>query len=809
MHDIRLAIRTLRTRPVFSVIAVATLALGIGANAAVFTVFDAVLLAPLPYVQPQQVVVLTEQTPLFSSISVTRYNYEDWRARAKSFSGMAAFRSTYLTLTGVGDPERVAVKMVSATLLPLVGVGVERGRVFGESDDLSGAEGVALLSAGFAARRFSDQSVVGQAVQLDNRPYTVVGIMPAQFELLQPADVYLPLGPYLATLPEDRGWHPGIVPIARLKDGLSLDEARVEMDAISRQLEAEHQDSNLNVRAQVTRAQDQLVQHVRPALQMLFGAVALVLLIACANVANLLLARAIGRRKEIAVRVALGAGRGRIVRQLVLESVVLACIGGAAGLGLAWFGVSFLTLTGAIAAALPRAQRIAVAWPVAFFALGLSIVTGVVFGLVPALQATRFDIRQSLNEEGRANSGGVRHRRVRAALVVAEIGLALVLLVGAGLLLRSFSALTRVAPGFNPQNLLVVNLPLSPRTYGGNLARTSAVERIIERVRALPGVQAAGMTTALPMAGPGLSIHFNRTAYPPKGPQDYVMAAYRAVTPGYLATLGVPLRSGRLLDERDHEGAPPAVVINESMARQFFHGINPIGQRIQIGTEPSSSDPTLDIVGVVGDVKQAFAIESKAEMFVPYGQYPDEVLIDAYLNTALVVRTSGDPSGAVADVRSAIAEIDAGQPLVGVRSMETAISGTVAQPRLQTVLLVIFASLAAVLAVVGVYGVMAYTVSQRSAEIGVRMALGASPAHVVAMVVWQGARLALMGIGIGSVAAVFAARGVQSLLFDVRGLDPLTFAVAPVMLIVAALFASYIPARTASRVSPLQALSRS
>ncbi|MEP6919172.1 MAG: ABC transporter permease, partial [Acidobacteriota bacterium] len=634
--------------------------LGIGANAAIFTVVNAVLLAPLPYAQPQQVVVLTEQTPLFGSISVTRYNYEDWRARAKSFSGMAAFRSTYLTLTGVGDPERVAVKMVSATLLPLVGVGVERGRGFGESDDLSGAEGVALLSAGFAARRFSDESVVGRAVQLDNRPYTVVGIMPAQFELLQPADVYLPLGPYLATLPEDRGWHPGIVPIARLQDGVSLDQARVEMEAISRQLEAEHQDSNLNVRAQVTRAQDQLVQHVRPALQMLFGAVALVLLIACANVANLLLARAIGRRKEIAVRVALGAGRGRIVRQLVLESVVLACIGGAAGLGLAWFGVSFLTLTGATAAALPRAQRIAVAWPVAFFALGLSIVTGVVFGLVPALQATRFDIRQSLNEEGRANSGGVRHRRVRAALVVAEIGLALVLLVSAGLLLRSFSALTRVAPGFNPQNLLVVNLPLSPRTYGENVARTSAVERIVERVRALPGVQAAGMTTALPMAGPGMSIHFNRTAYPPKSPQDYVMAAYRAVTPGYLATLGVPLRSGRLLDERDHEGAPPAVVINESMARQFFPGISPIGQRIQIGTEPSSSDPTLDIVGVVGDVKQAFAIESKAEMFVPYGQYPDGVLIGAYLNTALVVRTSGDPSGTAADVRSAIAEIDAG-----------------------------------------------------------------------------------------------------------------------------------------------------
>jgi putative ABC transport system permease protein len=807
MHDIRLALRTLRTRPAFSVVAILTLALGIGANAAVFTVFNAVLLAPLPYAEPHEIVVLTEQSPQFPSVSVTRYNYEDWRARARSFSGMAAFRSTNLTLTGAGDPERVPTKMISSTLLPLLGVAVEHGRGFDEADDKPGAEGVVLLSSGFAERRFGRDQAIGRTLQLDNRPYTVVGIIPARFELFQPADLYVALGPWMATLPDDRGWHPGIFPMARLKEGVSIEEARVEMDAISRQLEAEHTDSNTSVRALITPAQDQVVQNVRPALLMLSGAVALVLLIACANVANLLLARALGRRKEIAVRLALGAGRSRIVRQLVLESIVLACVGGAAGLGLAWFGVSFLTLTGATAAALPRAQRIAVVWPVAFFALALSIATGVLFGLVPALQATRLDIRQSLNEEGRGSSGGVRQRRIRAALVVAEVALALVLLVGAGLLLRSFSALTRVAPGFTPQNLLVVNLPLSPRTYAEASVRTRTVERIVERIRALPGVHAAAMTTALPMAGAGATIHFNRAAHPPKGPDEYIMAGYRAVTPEYLQTLGVPLRRGRMLDEHDREGAPRVVVINESMAKQFFPDVDPIGQRIQIGTEPSPADPVMEIVGIAGDLKQSFEAGSKAEMFLPYGQYPDPILAGMYLNTALVVRTTGDPAAATAAVRSALAEIDVNQPLVGVRTMETAIAGTVAQPRLQTGLVVVFAGLAAVLAIVGVYGVMAYTVSQRRPEIGMRMALGASPARVVAMVVWQGAQLALMGLAIGSLASVFAARAVQSFLFEVRGLDPLTFAIAPVILGAAAVLASYIPARVASRISPLRALS--
>ena len=806
MHDLRLGFRNLLRRPAVSIIAVLTLALGIGANAAVFTVLNAILLAPLPYDDPEQVVVLTENTPQFPTLSVTRHNYDDWRTRAISFSAVGAFRSTNMTLTGAGEPERVPVKMITATLLPLLGVSLEKGRNFSEAEDRAGAAGVALLSARFAARRFSEETAVGRTIWLDNQSYTILGVLPARFELFQPADVYVPFGPWAATLPDDRGWHPGILPIARLKSGVSIEQAQVEMDAIARQLEAQYPDMNKDVRAIVMPAQELLVQNIRPALVMLTGAVVLVLLIACANVANLLLARAVDRQKEIALRVALGASRVRIVRQLLVECLVLACGGAAAGLLVASWGVAFLTSSATIA--LPRAQNIAVEWRVALFALALAFVTGIVFGLVPALQATRVDIRESLNEEGRGTAGSSRNRSLRSALVIVEVGLALVLLVGAGLLLRSFSLLTRVSPGFDPQSLLVINLPLSPTAYADSATRTATVDRILERIRALPGVNGADMTTTLPMAGTGVTIHFNRTAYPPKGPDDYVMAGLRAVTPQYLSTLRVPLLRGRMLSEWDREGSARVVVINESMARQYFPDRDPLGETIQLGTEADPNFPTMEIVGVVGDMKQSFDAGPKAEMFVPYGQHPEPILAGMYLSLALVVRTAGEPEQTVPDVRSVIRAIDPAQPLVNVRTMETAMAGTVAQPRLQMALLMIFGSVAVALAAVGVYGVMAYTVSQRTPEIGVRIAIGASPRRVVAMVVWQGAQLALMGVVLGLIAAALAAGAMQSLLFEISGLDPWTFAIAPLILSAAALLASYVPARRAARISPLAALAR-
>ena len=806
MQDLRLAFRNLWRRPAFSVIAIVTLALGLGANVAVFTVSNAILLSPLPYTRPNDVVILTEQTPQFPSVSVTIYNYEDWRDRAKSFSAMAAFRPTNMTVLGAGDPERVVAKMITASLLPLLGTTIEHGRNFTAADDRPGAEGVVILSDGYARRRFAGQNPVGQVVQLDNRPFTVVGMLPSNFELFQPADIYVPFGPWAATLPEDRGWHPGIFPIARLKDGVTIERARTEMDAISAQLEAENPESNKNVRALVNPAQEQQVKNIRPAILLLTGAVILVLLIACANAANLLLARAVDRQKEIAVRIALGAGRFRIVRQLMVESILLSCVGAAAGLLITGWVTSFLT-TSAVAA-LPRMHNVGIEWRVILFAFALAIVTGMIFGLAPALYATRTPIRASLNEESRGGSGSARQRKLHSSLVVVEIGLALVLLVGAGLLLRSFTRLTTVPPGFNPDNLLIVNLPLSPQKYHDEVSRTSVVEEIVSRVRVLPGVKAAAITTMIPMAGSGAMIHFNRAAYPPKGPDDYVLAGYRAVTPGYLETLGVPLRRGRMITEHDQNAAPRVVVINESMARQYFPDRDPLGQRMQIGSVPSPEFPTMEIVGIVGDVKQSFEAGSNAEMFVPYGQYPDPILGPMYLNTALVVRTTAEPLDLTSSLRAAILEIDSGQPLVNVRTMEMSMAGTVAQPRFQMILLMVFASIAVALAAVGVYGIMAYTVSQRTPEIGVRMAVGASPNRVVAMVVWQGARLAVMGVILGMIAAALAAGAMQTLLFDVKGIDPLTFVAAPIFLGVAAILASYIPARRAARISPLAALGR-
>jgi putative ABC transport system permease protein len=804
--SLAIAFRTLLQRPAFFAVAVTTLALGIGANAAVFTVFNAVLLAPLPYSDPARVVILTESKPEFPVLSVTRHNYDDWRTRAKSFTAIAAFHPTNFTVSGSATPERVTGKMITASLLPVLGMSVERGRGFAERDDRAGAEAVAILSAGFAERMYPDGQAVGRALQLDGQPYSIVGVMPPRFELFQAADVYVPFGPWAAGLPDDRGWHPGIFPIARLKDGVSLDEARVEMERIARQLETEQPEMNKDVRVGISPAQDLLVQNIRPALRMLLGAVAIVLLIACANVANLLLALAVDRQRDIAVRIALGASRARIVYHLLVESVLLACIGGAVGLLLASWLVSFLG--GAAAAALPRANSIGMAWQVVAFAFGLSLLTGIVFGVVPALQATSFDVRETLKEVVRTGPGAIRQRHLRSALVVAEISLAVVLLVGAGLLLRSFSALTRVSPGFDPDNLLVVNLPLSPRTYQDPAVRTGAVERIVEGARRLPGVRNAAITTTLPMAGAGATIHFNRMAFPPRGPDDYVMAGLRAATPEYLATLGVPLLRGRLFTDRDREGAAPVVVVNEWMARQFFPDLDPIGQRIQLGTEPSPDFPTMEVVGVVGDMKQSFEAGAKAEMFVPYGQYPDPILTGMYLNTALVVRTTGDPATVVAPLRSLLRDVDRDQPLVNVRTMETAMANTVAQPKLQMLLIITFAGLAVVLAAVGVYGVMAYTVTQRVPEIGVRIAVGATPRRVIAMVVWQGARLTGAGMTIGLIAASFVALAFESMLFDVRGLDPITFAIAPVVLAASAMLASYIPARRASRISPVDALRR-
>jgi putative ABC transport system permease protein len=808
MQDLRSAVRVLAARPMFTAIALLTLALGIGANTAVYTVVHGVLLAPLPCRDQDEVVVLNEMTPRFPNpISVSWQNYVDWRDRSTSFDAVAAFRTTQMTLTGVGDPERVAARMVTSTLLPMLGVELPIGRQFGDADDRPGAAGVVIVSNSVWRRSLGGgRDAIGRNIQLDKQSYVVIGVLPASFELFQPADIYLPMGPWAATLPDDRGWHPGILPVARLREGVTLGQARAEMEAITGQLEKEYPQFNRDVRAVVQPLAGVMVQNVRPALLVLFGAVALVLLIACANVANLLLARAVGRQKEIALRTALGGNRWRIIRQLVVESLVLSCLGGAAGVLLASWGVAALMSSVTL---LPRAGRIGLDGPVLGFALMLSIVTGLVFGLLPALQATRLDLREVLNEEGRGSAGGgIRHQRTRSALVVAEIALALVLLVGAGLMLRSFSALQNVDTGFNVSNLLVVDLPLSPTVYRDDLPRTTVVERMVERTRQIPGVENAAITTGLPMLGAGATITFNIAGRPPKGPEEYRLAGYRAVTPDYFQTLGVPLRRGRSFTDRDRDGAPLVGIINESMARQHFADVDPLGQRFAIGTEADAETAFIEIVGVVADLPQSFETGAKAEYYLPYGQYPPPVLAGLYRNTSLVVRTANEPLLLAPALRAAMLDVDREQPLVNLRTMEQAIGNTVAQPRLQALLLALFAAVAVTLAVVGVYGVMAYNVSHRTQEIGVRVALGASERDVVWMVVTHGLKLTAAGIVIGLSVATLASRALETLLFKSGGLHPLTFVAAATALALAAAVASYLPARRASRVALSVALTR-
>ncbi|MBP7571078.1 MAG: ABC transporter permease [Acidobacteria bacterium] len=801
MQEIRQAIRALSSRPSLVVVSVLTLALGIGGTTAVFSVVDAVLLRPLPFPRSDRLVSLTESSPNLKTLSVSWQNYVDWRDQSRSFESVAAYRSLNVTITGEGEPERVPAKMVSAAMLPMLGVKPSLGRGFTKEEDQAGGEPVALISEGLWTRRFArDPRAVGQVLTIDNTARTIVGVLPASFVLVQPADVLIPIGPWASTLPDDRGWHPGIFPLARLKNGVELGKARLEMAQIAKNLERQYPETNLKVGADVTPLQQQMVQNVQPALAVLLGAVVLVLLIACANVANLLLVRTIERRREIAVRAALGARRWRLVRHVLSESLVLALAGGLLGVLVASWAVS--ALVALAGPGLPRADSIAVDQRVLLFALALSTLTALAFGAAPAVHASRADIREALNEEGRGTTSA-GSRRLARAFVVAEVALATTLLVGAGLLLRSFVRLQQVPPGFSAARLLVADLPLSPIDYAEDAARERFVDRLLEHVTALPGVEAAGTTTTLPMAGSGALLHFNIYGRPPKGPEDYILAGYRAVSPTYLAALGVPTLRGRSFTEWDRSGSKRVVVINETMAKTFFKESDPLGQRISIGTEPDEESPWMEVVGVVGDVRQGFEADPKAEMYVSYLQgAPHPVLAGLFRSVSVVVRAKGDPLQVAGGLRGAVAELDRNQPVVKMRTMEQAIGATVAQPRFRTMLVALFALVALLLAAIGVYGVMAYGVTQRAHELGVRMALGAADRHVVRLVLVESLALTALGVCLGLAGGAAATRLLAGLLFETRPLDPPTFLAVPLVLAAIALAASYVPARRALRVEP-------
>ena len=800
-QDIRYALRLLSKTRGVTVIAILTLALGIGANTAIFTVVNAVLLRPLSFRDPARLMIVAEKSA-FPLITTSWENYQDFRDQNHSFESLEATRPATITLTGTGEPERLQMRNVTAGLFSLLGVNAHLGRTFSPEEDRVGGNPVVLLSYALWQRRFGGSpEILGKSVTLDTRPYTVVGVMPSGFEVFTPADIFLPFVPWAATLPQDRNWHPGILPIGRLKTGVTPAAARTEIIGIAKRLEEQYPDFNTGKGADVVGLQEQMVQNIRPALLLLLGAVAAVLLIACVNVANLLLARAAHRGREVAIRTSMGASRGRLVRQLLTESVLLALAGGGLGLLLAW--ASLGPLLKLSAGSVPAALSVSLDRSVLLFTVAVSVLVGFVFGIVPAMRTARIDLRESLNEGSRGSTAGPGHHRLRGLLVAAEIAMAMLLLVGAGLLLRSFERLQDVPPGFQPDHLLIADLPLSQTAYAKPEQRFEFYDRAVERARALPGIRSAAATTFLPVSGGGGLLHFNITGRPPKSAHDFIVAGFRATSAGYFETLGVPLLRGRSIAPGDVDRAPAVVVINSTMARTYFPTENPLGKRLQLGAIPSDQFPSMEIVGVVGDVLQGLGDEAKAEMYVPYRQ------VDALLpifQMSIVLRTSMEPLTATSELRSVISQIDPNQPLVNVRSMDQNIQTSVAQPRFRTWLIGAFAALALVLAAVGVYGVMSYSVTQRTSEIGIRVTMGAEPAHITRLIVGEGIRLSLLGISVGVVAALLLTRLLRSFVFGVSTSDPATFAAVALTLMLVGAAASYFPARRATRVDPLVAL---
>jgi putative ABC transport system permease protein len=683
----------------------------------------------------------------------------------------------------------------------MLGVKPALGRAFSEAEDKPGGPPVALISHGLWQRHFSSSpAVLGQSITLDNETYSIIGVMPAGFEVLQQTpDVILPLEPWARMLPDDRSWHPGILPIARLKPGVSLEQARSEIDVIAKRLEKQYPDTNTNVSSLVDLMQDQIVQNVRPALLVLIGAVGVVLLIACANVANLMLVRATGRRREMAICAALGAQRSDIILQLLAESVLVAIGGAVLGLALAWAAMPLVV--GLAGDSLPRSKGVSIDLGVLVFTLLVAVLASILFGLAPARHAWRVDLREALNETNRG--GSVRAvLRTRAVLVVSEIALAMLLLVGAGLLFKSFERLSQVSPGFSADHILVANIVRSS-TYSDPNVRLSFFDRLLEQISTLPGVRAAGAISVLPVTGTGSALHFNIQGRPPNSPQQFTISSYRVASAGYLKTMGVPLIAGRWIEDHDREQAPPVVVINSTFARTHFPNQSPLGQHIQLGEMPDPTVPWMQIVGIVADVRQSLASESDVEMYVPYRQ-ADSVL--PVFALSLVVRTAGDPMAQANSIRALVHGIDANQPITGIETMEGNVSQSIAEPRFRTVLLAIFAGIALALAAVGIFGVMSYSVAQRTRELGLRIALGSSRSRVLQLVLAHGLRLTVVGVVIGLAATFVLTRYVSSMLFNVPPYDPMTLVGVVAVLVVISLCACYLPARRATLVDANVAL---
>jgi putative ABC transport system permease protein len=800
LHDLRYAARLQRKNPGFTIVAIIALALGIGANTAIFSVVNTVLLRPLPYKDPERLVMVWEDATKhgYPRDTPAAANFVDWRDQNQSFEGMAAIADTCFNLTGSGDPERLEGRRVSANMFPLLGVEPHIGRVFTAAEDQPGAQRVALLSYALWQRRFGgDPGIVGKALTLNGESHVVVGVMPARFQFPSSDDqVWVPVA-FTQQEAGNRNRH-YLQVLARLRPGVSLDQAQSEMNTIAARLQQQYPQSNTDLGAAVQPLHEHLVGDIKPALLVLLGAVGLVLLIACANVANLLLARAAVRQKEIAVRVALGARRWRLIRQFLTESVLLSTFGGLVGLAIAYGGL--VLLKASIPENISQARDISMDLRVLGFTFLVSVATGLIFGLAPALQAARFNQIDTLKEGGRDAATGGSGKRLRGLLVTAEVAISLVLLIGAGLLINSFLRLRNVDPGFRTDNLLTMKIVLPEPKYEEMERRSAFYTELINRVQSLAGVRSAAVTSNLPLYRQGNSIGVGIEGQPDPPPGQERIVVTRIISPGYFDTMSIPILRGRGLTEQDTETTPNVVVVSETMARRYWPGEDAVGKRIAAGRIRSPED-WIQVVGVVKDVRQfELNAEPRPQMYLTYRQ------AGFFDSRDLVVKTDVDPASMAATVRKAVWEIDKDQPVSNIQTMDEILADSIARQRFSMLLLAIFAAVALVLAGVGIYGVMSYSVAQRTHEIGIRMALGAQTGAVLKLAVGYGMKLVIAGIAIGLIAAFALTRVMSTLLFGVTATDPTTFTLISLLLIAVAVLASYVPARRATRVNPIIAL---
>jgi len=811
-QDFRYGLRVLARKPGFTAVVVLTLALGIGANTAMFSVVDKVLLNSLPFPDPDRLISLHASKPNFERGSISYPNFLDWQKDNSSFTAMAVYRATVMTLTGRGEAERVRAEYITSDFFPLLAVKPVLGRTFAEGEDRIGAAPLVLISEGFWQRKLAtSREILGKTLSLDGRGFTVVGVIPASFHVetvaagLLDRDVYVPVGQWNNNALSYRGAGLGIHGIARLKPGVTLAQARADMALVTQNLAQAYPDTDRGLGATLVPLKEQIVGRVRPLLLVLLGAVGFVLLISCVNVANLLLARSTGRTQEFAIRAALGGGQGRIVRQLLAETSLLALAGGALGLLFASWGTrAALTL---LPDALPRAQEISVDWQALLFTLAISLFAGILFGLAPALKLSRADLYAQLKEGGRGASG-TRHRLQRA-LVVAEMAMAFVLLVGAGLLIRTLARIWSVDPGFDAHNILTFSygFPPSMNTAGAEAVR-AACRELDRKLESIPGIQAVSLTWgAFPLSGEDDEQFWFEGHPKPQSESEMNWALSYVVEPGYLKTMGIRLERGRFLSGQDNEHSPPVIVIDDVLAQKFFPGQDPLGKRLHL----NGFDQLAEIVGVVGHVKQ-WGLDSdeanplRAEMYHSFMQLDDAPLKLSVPGIGVVVRSSNAPAGLENAIRRVTGEMSEDRVLWDFETIEEIIADSLAAKRFAMILLGAFAVAALLLASVGIYGVISYFVGQRTHEIGVRIALGAQRLNVLRLVVGQGFALTLAGIGCGLAGALGVTRFLSSLLYGVRPTDPLTFLAVSALLTGVALSACYIPARRASRVDPIVAL---